>query len=129
LEKWWLAVWQRAIAERDGNIWPEVNDRIEELWRRQRHLERIDLEEQHYNPTEFSKELFKIVATHNIIKGFVPPVLSLKDEEVPTLNSLGNKKIKKRRWSWSENEYDLKSLNGSFGKIITEWPMPNKSSK
>lgn len=67
---------------------------------------------------EFCARLFAIVENYQLIAGFVAPFLPEKPDHLPEL--AGN----------LEPDLDWGSrLTGSFGKLITQWPLPGRQPK
>lgn len=103
------------VAERDGRMPKDAIKHINELRTvltfgeiRNREmlsfhiLQRMRL----FHPCEFANRLFQLVVTFGLLDAFVPPAVPSESECVPD--------------NW---EFVLGEPRGSFGKVITEWPI------
>ena len=67
--------------------------------------------------------MFEFIEAHKLIDGFVPPAIPDDSETVPNLRG---ETPSDADFKWGR-QINLSGYKGAFGKLITEWPLPEKT--
>ena len=78
------------------------------------------------NFSNFARQLFQIIEDHKLIDGFVPPPIPDASEAFPN--------IRGETTSNADSGLGIEiggplRFEGAFGKLITEWPLPDRETE